>query len=227
MQKTGKRKPQFFDRKLTSFNNKDQENSFLECPVYCIELKCPQKNMSRNNRMVATIIAVLLVITGAFYFWPSTIKTYTAATNEVVKLTFQLDKKFEFGEYYFDLANGKTSTFPLCFCLTENNAFPPECHGDIKYIYNNYPGTLCVPLNIGTGRCGVKIMSSSSFATMFLIPLEYGWTKPFETIVIGVRVPKEVPAGARLVVEVKIVKRSDRGKLVPYRTYQQAIIVKS
>ncbi|MEJ7684561.1 MAG: hypothetical protein WKG06_43275 [Segetibacter sp.] len=142
-----------------------------------------------------------------------------------MQLTFVLDKKFEFGEYYFDLGNGKGSTYPLCFCLTEKNMFPPDCFGDVKYIYNNTPGSMCVPLNIGTGRCSAKIMSSSSFATMFLIPLEYQWTKPFEKIVMGIQVPQQAPEGAKLVVEVTIFKRNDRGQLVVYRKYEQAIVV--
>lgn len=173
------------------------------------------------------IIVVLLALLVTFLYSEKKITTFTGAPGEVVQLTFQLDKKFEFGEYYFDLENGKRSTYPLCFCLTEKNMFPPDCYGDVKYIYNNTPGTMCVPLNIGTGRCSAKIMSSSSFATMFLIPLEYQWTKPFEKIVMGIEVPEKAPEGAKLVVEVTIFKRNDRGELVVYRKYDQAIEVKS
>lgn len=172
------------------------------------------------------IIVVLLTSITAFFAVQTKIKTFTGSPGEVVQLTFELDKKFEFGEYYFDLENGKSSTYPLCFCLTEKNMFPPDCFGDVKYIYNNTPGTMCVPLNIGTGRCSVNIMSSSSFATMFLIPLEYQWTKPVEKIVIGIKVPEQAPERAKLGVEVTIFKRNDRGQLVVYRKYEQAIAVK-
>lgn len=87
---------------------------------------------------------------------------------------------------------------------------------------------MCVPLNIGKGRCGIKkIMSSSSFATTFIIPLEYQWTKPFEKIVMGIEVPEQAQEGDKLAVEVTILKRSDRGQLVVYRKYEQAIVVKS
>jgi hypothetical protein len=176
---------------------------------------------------VILIIVLLLASIEVFFPFRKKIKTFTGAPNEVVQLTFELDKKFEFGEYYFDLNNGKSATYPLCFCLTEKNMFPPDCFGDVKYIYNNTPGTMCVPLDIGTGRCAIKkIMSSSSFATMFLIPLEYQWTKPFEKIVMGIKVPEQAPIGAELVVEVTIFKRDDRGQLVVYRKYEQAIVVK-
>jgi len=176
---------------------------------------------------VIFFIVLLLASIEVFFPFRKKIKTFTGAPNEVVQLTFELDKKFEFGEYYFDLNNGKSSTYPLCFCLTEKNMFPPDCFGDVKYIYNNTPGTMCVPLEIGTGRCSAKIMSSSSYATMFLIPLEYRWTKPFEKIVMGIEVPEQAPMGAKLVVEVTIFKRDDRGQLVEYRKYEQAIIVKN
>lgn len=173
------------------------------------------------------IIVVLLTLIVAFLQSEKKIKPFKGAPGEVVQLIFELDKKFEFGEYYFDLENGKSGTYPLCFCLTEKNMFPPDCFGDVKYIYNNIPGTMCVPLNIGKGRCAIKkIMSSSSFATMFLIPLEYQWTKPFEKIVMGIEVPERAPEGAKLVVEVTIFKRDDSGQLVVYRKYEQAIIVK-
>ena len=172
------------------------------------------------------VVVLLVIILPAFFTSCRKIKTLEGAPNEVVELTFELDKKFEFGEYYFDLGNGKSSTYPLCFCLTEKNMFPPDCYGDVKYIYNNTPGTMCVPLNIGTGGCSTKIMSSSSFATMFLIPLEYQWTTPFEKIVMGIAVPEQAPEGATLEVEVTIFKRDDRGALVVYRKYQQRIEVK-
>ncbi len=186
-----------------------------------------KRKMRGNFLKVVLIIAVLLASVVAFFRLQKKIKTFTATQNEVVQLTFELDKKFEFGEYYFDLNNGKSATYPLCFCLTEKNMFPPDCFGDVKYIYNNTPGTMCVPLSIGTGRCSTKIMSSSSFATPFLIPLEYQWTKPIEKIIMGIKVPAQAPEGAKLVVEVTIFKRDDRGKSVLYRKYEQSIIVKS
>ena len=147
--------------------------------------------------------------------------------GEIVELTFEFDKKTEFGEYYFDLANGKNSTYPLCFCLTERNMFPPDCYGDIKYIYNNTRGTMCVPLNIATGNCSTKVMSSSSFATIFLIPLEYRWTKPVEKIVIGIRIPRLATEGSKLVVEVNFFKRNDLGQLIFFKKYDQSIQVRN
>ena len=178
----------------------------------------------KNWKWIGLIVLLAAVV--IFYFSSSeTIKTHYAAPEEVVKLTFELDKKFEFGEYFFNLDNGKGSSFPLCFCLTEKNMFPPQCLGDVKYIYNNTPAGMCVPMSIGTGSCGVKVMSSSSFATVFMIPLEYKWTKPFETIVMGIRVPAQAPKGAKLVVEVSIFKRVNPVKVELYRTYKQQIIV--
>ena len=197
-----------------------------------LKLKCAinknvaEKNIKKTFWIIALIIVASLASILIFFFRQEKIKTFTGSPGQVVQLTFKLDKKFEFGEYYFDLNNGQSSTYPLCFCLTEKNTFPPDCVGDVKYIYNNTPGIMCVPLNIGNGRCSTKIMSSSSFATMFLIPLEYRWTKPFERIIIGIQVPKQAPEGARLVIGVTIFKRSDRGPLVVYRKYEQAITVK-
>jgi len=171
---------------------------------------------------------VLLLIAAAFivYALVPKEKIYSAAQNEVVELTFELDKKFEFGDYYFDVSNGDGATYPLCFCLTEKNMFPPDCKGDVKYIYHNSPGIMCIPLHIGEGRCSSKIISTSSFATMFSIPLEYAWTKPFETIAMGVQVPESAPTGARLVIKVTIFKKDARGGMAPYRTYTKKIIVK-
>lgn len=150
---------------------------------------------------------------------------FIAIRGEVVELIFTLDKNTEFGEYNFELKNGKNATFPLCFCLTEKNAFPPDCKGDIKYIYNNQPGVMCVPLTIGNGRCGVKIMNSSIYATKFYIPLEYKWTKFYERIVLGIKVPADAPIGSLLSVEVNIIKQNDLSKTQLYRTYQQTIEV--
>lgn len=174
--------------------------------------------------LVVTLFLILWII---FINLPEKIKSFTAAPGEVVELVFELDKKFEFGEYYFDLANGRDANHPLCFCLTERNTYPPDCFGDVKYIYNNTPGTTCIPLNIGTGSCTSKIMSSMGHATVFMIPLEYQWTKPVEKIVMGIRIPNNAPVGARMVVEVSILKKNDRGKLVRYRKFEQAIEVKS
>ncbi|MEO5893431.1 MAG: hypothetical protein ABIQ31_24475, partial [Ferruginibacter sp.] len=153
----------------------------------------------RRRWIFISIIALLLILLVMYWFLPKKIKAYQAAPGQVVELTFELDKKFEFGQYYFDLANGRGSTYPLCFCLTEKNTYPPDCFGDIKYIYNNTPGVMCIPLNIGTGSCSVKSISSMGHATTFFIPLEYKWTKPVEKIVIGVRVPAAAPDGARIV----------------------------
>lgn len=162
---------------------------------------------------VVLIIVVLLLamIAGCRYLKEP--DGLSGAKGEIVELTFEFDKKTEFGEYYFDLANGENSTYPLCFCLTEKNMFPPDCSGDIKYIYNNNPGTMCVPLNIAKGRCSTRVMSSSSYATIFLIPLEYRWTKPVEKIVMGIRIPELAPEGARLVVQVVFFKRDDIGQI--------------
>lgn len=181
--------------------------------------------MGRTWKLII-IISLLLAIVAALLVLRKRIKTNTAAPGETVELIFELDKKFEFGEYYFDLGNGKSATYQLCYCLTEKNTYPPNCIGDVKYIYNNTPGTMCVPLNIGTGRCSAKVMSSSGHETMFIIPLEYRWTKPVEKIVMGIQVPGQVPDGARLVIEVTLMKRTENGKLVRYRKYEQAVVVK-
>jgi len=172
---------------------------------------------------------VLLLIASAFIVYALVPKErlYSAAPNEVVDLTFELDKKFEFGNYYFDVSNGDGATYPLCFCLTERNMFPPDCIGDVKYMYHNSPGTMCIPLYIGKGRCSAKMISTSSFATMFSIPLEYSWTKPFETIGMGIQVPENAPTGARLIIKVNIFKKDARGALAPYRTYTKKIVVKN
>lgn len=176
---------------------------------------------------VFLIVFVLVAASSALFFSKEDTFSCRGVPGDVVELTFGLDKKFEFGEYYFNLENGKAANYSLCFCLTEKNMFPPDCFGDVKYIYNNTPGTMCVPLDIGTGRCSTKIMSSSSFATVFLIPLEYQWTKPVEKIVMGIEIPEQAPAGSRLVVEVSIFKRNDRGHLVIYRKYDQSILVEN
>src|SRR3982751_2524583 len=144
--------------------------------------------MKGTQKFIVTIV-LLLVLVVAFFMLQKKEVTYTAAPGEVVELSFELDKKFEFGEYYFDLNNGQRATYPLCYCLTERNTYPPDCSGDVKYIYHNIPGSMCIPLKIGTGRCSVTPISSSGYATMFTIPLEYQWTKPVEKIVIGIRVP--------------------------------------
>jgi hypothetical protein len=181
-----------------------------------------------KGKYVKVIVVIVLagVITVLFFAFYPKVKTRSAARNEVVDLSFPLDKKFEFGDYYFDISNGEGAGYPLCFCLAEKNSFPPDCKGDIKYIYRNSPGTMCVPLHIGNGRCSSKMISSSSFATMFTIPLEYGWTEPFETIVMGIRVPETAPVGAKLAVELTIYKSGDRAQLIPYRKYTQVIHVK-
>ena len=180
--------------------------------------------MKRNPGIILVIVLLLLLSVTYLFFWKNA-KALIATPGEVVELSFVLDKKFEFGEYYFDLGNGKSSTYPLCYCLTEKNTYPADCVGDIKYIYNNTPGTTCIPLNIGTGRCSAKVMNSSGHATMFLIPLEYQWTKPVEKIVLGISVPVLAPDHSKIVVEVTILKRDELGKLVFYRKLEQTIIV--
>lgn len=172
------------------------------------------------------IIVLLLAVWGTFLYLQSTDKTFSGAPGETVELVFALDKKFEFGEYYFDLDNGKSATYPICYCLSKKNTYPPDCFGDIKYIYNNIPGKECIPLNIGKGSCSVKGTSTAGHSTMFLIPLEYQWTKPFEKIVVGVKMPGQAPDGAVIAVKVTIFKRNDFGKLVIYREYEQSIIAR-
>ncbi|MEJ7766416.1 MAG: hypothetical protein WKF89_01300 [Chitinophagaceae bacterium] len=154
-------------------------------------------------------------------------ETFSGARGDLVELTFEFDKKTKFGEYFFDLDNGTRSTFPLCFCLTERNMFPEDCSGDINYIYNNRPGTMCVPLHIARGRCSSAVISSSAYATVFIIPLEYGWIKPVEKVVIGIRVPESAPIGAILVVRVNFFKKDDRAKLVFYEKQELSIRVKN
>jgi|GEM_PF-3790899 len=175
---------------------------------------------------IGWIVLIITFLSIAAVFYLKKTAGLSALKGEIVQLIFELDKKFEFGEYYFDLDNGGSATYPLCFCLTEKNMFPKDCAGDVKYIYNNIPGTMCVPMNIGNGRCNTAVMSSASFATMFLIPLEYSWTKPIEKIVIGIKVPDTAPVGSRLVVLVNIFKRNDMGRLVMYKQYDRSIRVK-
>ena len=173
------------------------------------------------------LIIILMIITIIIFRYFMKEDGLSGSKGEIVELTFEFDKKTEFGEYYFDLANGEKSTYPLCFCLTERNMFPPDCYGDIKYIYNNTRGTMCVPLNIATGNCSTRVMSSSSFATIFLIPLEYRWTKPVEKIVIGIRIPGLAPEGSRLVVQVNFFKRDDLGRLKFFKKYDQSVRVRN
>lgn len=180
----------------------------------------------KGSRILFFVIVVLLALLPVFLWLIKRNKIYTARPGQVVELSFRLDKKFEFGEYYFDLDNGKTSTYPLCFCLAEKNMYPPDCAGDVEYIYNNTPGKMCVPLHIGAGRCTATRIGSLAYATVLYIPLEYGWTKPCEKIVMGIKVPSEAPEKARLAVEVTVFKQNELGKLVVYRKYEQAIIVK-
>ena len=182
--------------------------------------------MKGTRKFIIVVIALLLVFAAAFFILREKEEIYTAAPGKVVELSFELDKKFEFGEYYFDLNNGKNATYPLCYCLTEKNMYPPDCAGDVRYIYHNTPGTGCVPLKIGTGSCSVTPISSLGYATTFTVPLEYQWTKPFEKIVIGIRVPAKAPEGARLVVAVTIFRQNDLGKLTVYRLYEKTIIVR-
>jgi hypothetical protein len=179
----------------------------------------------RRTWRIALVVGLLLGLSLTFLFSRKNTNTFTAIPGEVVELSFELDKTFEFGEYYFDLDNGKGATYPLCYCLKEKNTYPPNCLGDIKYIYNNATGTMCIPLHIGKGRCSAEVMNTSGYATMFLIPLEYQWTKPVEKIVIGITVPEQAPEAARMVIAVTVFKKNDLGKLVIYRKYEQAIIV--
>ena len=180
--------------------------------------------MSRNSKFIVTVIFFIIAVVIIFLFKKNK-DTFTGTPGQVVELSFEMDKKFEFGEYYFDLANGKGATYPLCFCLTEKNMYPPDCFGDIQYVYYNFPGTMCIPLNIGTGSCSSSVMSSLNFATMFIIPLEYPLTKPFEKIVVGVRVPEQAPVNAKILVEVTFLKKGDQGQKTVYRKYEQTIIV--
>lgn len=177
--------------------------------------------MKRRNIVLILCLPLALVI--LFLMLQKKGTAYTAAPGEVVELSFELDKKLEYGQYYFDLDNGKSSTYPLCYCLTERNVYPPDCSGDVKYIYSNTPGTTCIPLHIGQGRCFTKPISSSGYATVFTIPLEYPWTKPFEKIVLGIRVPHQAPEGARLAVTVTILKQNE--PKVVSRTYEKWITV--
>jgi len=186
--------------------------------------------MKGTQRLILLLVLVLIIIAIASLVLIQLHKNdeiYYAKGGDVVALHFELDKKFEFGEYYFDLNNGKGSTYPLCFCLTEKNTYPPDCSGDVKYLYKNRPGTMCIPLKIGSGRCSVSPISTMGYATNFIIPPEYGWTKPFEKIVLGIRVPEQAPEGARLVVAVTIFKQNELGKMAKYRLYEKTIVVKN
>src|SRR5689334_4538817 len=149
----------------------------------------------KGTRKLVVILSVLLlliiVIVGLTLQKHENI--HYAKRGEVVELSFELDKKFEFGEYYFNLDNGRGSTYPLCFCLTEKNAYPPDCSGDVKYPYKNGPGTMCIPFQIGKGRCSVAPIKPLGYATPLIVPMEYRWTKPFQKIVLAIRVPEKAP----------------------------------
>ena len=175
--------------------------------------------------LIFIIVLVLIVVVTSLILLHKKEEVYHAKKGAIVALNFELDKKFEFGDYYFELNNGKGSTYPLCFCLTEKNTFPPDCSGDVKYLYKNRPGTMCIPLKIGSGRCSVSPISTFGYATDFIVPREYQWTKPFEKIVLGIRVPNGAPEGARLVVAVTIFKQNNAGKLEQYRVYEKTIVV--
>ena len=177
--------------------------------------------------MILLTVCLLPALLILFLVLQKKTTTYKAAPGDIVELSFELDKKLPFGEYYFDLNNGQHATYPLCYCLTERNVYPPGCSGDVKYIYSNTPGTACIPLHIGLGRCLVKPISTSGYATVFTIPLEYRWTKPFEKIVMGIRVPKQAPEGARLVVKVTILQQNEPLKQLVSRIYEKTIIVQA
>ena len=181
----------------------------------------------KGIRLLILILVLALITMAVSLMLHKKEEVYYAKTGEVVELNFELDKKFEFGDYYFELNNGKRSTYPLCFCLTEKNTFPPDCSGDVKYLYKNRPGTMCIPLKIGSGRCSVAPISTFGYATDFIIPREYQWTKPFEKIVLGIRVPNGAPDGARLAVAITIFKQNNVGQLEQYRVYEKTIVVRN
>ena len=182
--------------------------------------------MKGNQRLIFISAVVLIIVVAAIILLRRNDDIYYASQGDVVELRFELDKKFEFGKYYFDIDNGKGYTYPLCFCLTEKNTYPPDCSGDVKYLYKNTLGTMCIPLKIGNGRCSVAPIKTLGYATSIIIPLEYSWTKSFEKIVLGIRVPEQAPGGAKLVVAVTILKQNDSGKTQRYRLYEKSIIVK-
>ena len=182
--------------------------------------------MKGIQRLIFISGVVLIIVVALIVLLRKKDEIYYARQGDVVELRFELDKKFEFGKYYFDINNGKGYTYPLCFCLTEKNTYPADCSGDVKYLYNNTPGTMCIPLKIGNGRCSVAPIKTLGYATSIIIPLEYPWTKPFEKIVLGIRVPAQAPEAARLVVAVTILKQDDSGKMQRYRLYEKTIIVK-
>ncbi len=182
--------------------------------------------MKGIQRLILILGAVLIIVVVLIVLLRKKGDIYYASRGEVVELTFELDKKFEFGKYYFDINNGKGSTYPLCFCLTEKNTYPADCSGDVKYLYKNTPGTMCIPLKIGNGRCSVAPIETLGYATNFMIPLEYSWAKPFEKIVLGIRVPMQASRDAKLVVAVTILKQGDSEKMQRYRLFEKTIIVK-
>lgn len=179
----------------------------------------------KRATIIIAVILIIAVLIASFLLFSSKKEDYTAAPGDVVEMEFPFDKKIEFGEYYFDLDNGKKSTYPLCFCLTEKNTYPPDCSGDVKYLFKNAPGTMCIPLKIGSGRCSVEAIKTLGYATEFIIPLEYSWTKPFQKIFMAIRVPPEAPEGANLVIAMTIFKQDNTGKLQPYRLYEKTIKV--
>jgi hypothetical protein len=177
--------------------------------------------------IVGVSIVVVILIALVVYFRRKGDPVYFAKRGEVVELSFELDKKLEFGEYYFGLENGKGSTYPLCFCLTEKNTYPPNCSGDVKYLYKNTPGTMCIPVKIGSGRCSVSAIETMGYATNFIIPLEYSWTKPFQKIVLGIQVPRQAPEEAVLAIDVMICRQNIQGKMERSRLYEKKIVIKS
>src|SRR3982751_4349765 len=100
----------------------------------------------KGTRLLILILVLALIIVVVLLMLQKKDEIYYAKQGDVVELNFELDKKFEFGEYYFDLNNGKGYTYPLCFCLTEKNTYPPDCSGDVKFLYKDTPGTMCIPL---------------------------------------------------------------------------------
>ncbi len=173
------------------------------------------------------VLTGLLLLSGIGWWFFSKPETYVAAARgQKMDLVFELDKDFEFGEYQFDLENADDADTDLCFCLTERNMFPPDCSGDVLYIYHGFPGVMCVPQKIGSGSCSDKEIKTLNYATTIYVPLEYKWGHKKDRIVVGLKIPERAAKGDRIAVQMNVYQRTGNDWKF-YKRYTQYVKVSS
>lgn len=152
------------------------------------------------NRFCFVLFSFVLI--GELFISCGTQESWVEA-GQTAKVSFFLPSDATAGQYHFDFDNGPGSSKQFCFCLTENNTFPPDCRGNVISVTKYGSNEKLVPARIGTGECNVKPIDCGAYAsTLYQLADNPEAKNNKDGITIEIKVPETCKKGDRLVIQI-------------------------